>query len=148
MTKLTEQQLSILERSLFLPMTQTILTRDYDAIHCGSFKVKKPYLVRIEVAQRLLQDELYEIKKEMRKTNMKAFECERDTFFTAYTMIAGGYEEEHRYYNLRIKQIVEEQMNDLLHRASIRLAADEAVASVSKVEHELALRQNTCAPSP
>ncbi|MGL4522665.1 MAG: hypothetical protein ACRCWQ_08970 [Bacilli bacterium] len=142
MSKIDQQQLSTIEHYLFLPMVQKVFQRDYDCIANGPFKVKKPYLLLIEESLRILQKELFIIKKTMRNDNLKAYEHAREDFFTSFIFMAGGYEEEHRYYNLRIRQCVEEHMNHFLELSHQRIAEHNATLSDEKVTHELAMQMN------
>ena len=49
-----------------------------------------------------------EVRKELRKRKIAIRETERDEAFTLYTFVIDGYEENHRYFNPRIREQVSE----------------------------------------
>lgn len=108
MTRIPEDDRNIFEKAIFLPMVLTILNRDLSAIETASFKLKKPYLHLIEHTMKMVQKDLYTIKQQMKKKNMKVYEKQRDEAFTLFSFMYRGYEEEHNYFNPRIRNEVQQ----------------------------------------
>lgn len=67
------------------------------------FKLKDPYLHLIEEALKLVQKDLAEVRKELRRQKVKVLKAKQDEAFTTYTFYYNGYEEHHSYFNPRIE---------------------------------------------
>jgi hypothetical protein len=104
---ISDEDRSIMEMSIFLPMVLTILYRDLLLIKQGDFKLKKPYIHLIEKTIARVHDDLRVVKNQMQKKQMKVFHEERDQVFSKYLFVCRGYEEKHNYFNPRIKNKVE-----------------------------------------
>ncbi|MFJ5622470.1 hypothetical protein ACIQD3_06910 [Peribacillus loiseleuriae] len=108
MTRIPEHDHNIIEKALYLPMVVTIFNRDLQIIEGSSLKMKRPYLEMVEAALKLVQSDLVQVKKYLRKENIKVSELKRDQEFTMYRFLYKGYEEHHNYFNPRLKNKVEE----------------------------------------
>ena len=106
MTRIPAEARDMIEKAIYLPMTVSILNRDMKIIQQGPFKLKDPYLHLIEQALKLAQRDLYDVKNELRRRKIKVHEVSRDEAFTMYSFIYEGYEEEHNYFNPRIRNQV------------------------------------------
>ncbi|KAA6454106.1 hypothetical protein [Bacillus atrophaeus] len=96
----------IIERALFLPMAITILNRDLDSIGKSTLKLKQPYIQLIKQSLKIAQKDLIGIRQELRKRKIKIHQADRDDAFTFYVFTINGYEENHRYFNPRIREQV------------------------------------------
>lgn len=110
MTRIPEEDRHIFEQSIFLPMVLTILNRDLSVVENSSFKLKKPYLQLLDHTMKLIQKDLFKIKQKMNINKMKVCEIERDEAFTLFLFIYKGYEEQHNYFNPRIRNEVQQLM--------------------------------------
>ncbi len=110
MTRIPEHDRDIMEKAIYLPMVLTILNRDLSIIQNSPFKLKKPYLELIEETMKGVQRELTEAKQYMRKNKLQVMETKRDDAFTMYMFMYKGYEENHNYFNPRIRNKVQELM--------------------------------------
>ncbi|MFJ7976043.1 hypothetical protein ACIQZI_10160 [Peribacillus sp. NPDC096379] len=108
MTRIPEHDRNIIEKALYLPMVVTIFNRDLHIIEGSSFKMKRPYLEMVEAALKLAQSDLVQVRKYLKKENIKVSELKRDQEFTMYCFLYKGYEEHHNYFNPRLKNKVEE----------------------------------------
>lgn len=117
MTRIPDEDRTIFEQSLFLPMALTIFERDLNIIERAPFKLKQPYIRCIEQSMNHIQRDLSIIKHEMKKKKMKAQEIQRDDTFTSFLFVYKGYEEHHNYFNPRIKHYVQEVMEKYLLQA-------------------------------
>ncbi|PLS02979.1 hypothetical protein [Neobacillus cucumis] len=108
MTRIPENDRDIMEKAIYLPMVLIVLNRDLAVVENSPFKLKKPYLNLIEETMKEIQRELAEVKQYMQKNKMKVVEIKRDDAFTMYMFIYKGYEENHNYFNPRIRNKVQE----------------------------------------
>lgn len=116
MTRIPEYDRNIIEQAIYLPMVITILNRDRVIIESSPFKLPKPYLELVEEALKAVQKELADVRKYLRKENIKVSELKRDEVFTMYCFIYRGYEEHHNYFNPRLKNKVEELLGYFLFK--------------------------------
>jgi hypothetical protein len=114
MTRIPEDDRSILEQSLFLPMALTVFQRDLSIIEKAPFKLKQPYIRCIEESMNHIQRDLCILKHEMKKKKMKAQQLTRDETFTSFLFVYKGYEEHHNYFNPRIRNNVQSIMEKYL----------------------------------
>ncbi|WML49632.1 hypothetical protein RCG23_06610 [Neobacillus sp. PS3-34] len=110
MTRIPENDRNIMEKAIYLPMVLIILNRDISVVNESSFKLKKPYLELIEATMKEIQRELAEVKKYMNAHKLKVIETKRDDAFTMFLFLYKGYEEQHNYFNPRIRNKVQELM--------------------------------------
>jgi hypothetical protein len=110
MTRIPEEDRNLMEKAIYLPMILIVLNRDLSVIENSSLKLKRPYLELIEDTMKTIQKELAEVKQYMKKNKLKVIETKRDDAFTMYMFLYKGYEEEHNYFNPRIRNKVQELM--------------------------------------
>jgi hypothetical protein len=110
MTRIPEEDRTVLEQSLFLPMALTVFQRDLSIIEKAPFKLKQPYIRCIEESMNHIQRDLAILKHEMKKKKMKAEQLTRDDTFTSFLFVYKGYEEHHNYFNPRIRNNVQSIM--------------------------------------
>ncbi|SFB96276.1 hypothetical protein SAMN05443252_101209 [Bacillus sp. OV322] len=108
MTRIPEKERNIIEQAIYLPMVITILNSDLKIIDESPFKLKKPYMELVEEALSIAQKDLMEVRKHLRRENIKVSELKRDLDFTMYCFLYRGYEEHHNYFNPRLRNRVEE----------------------------------------
>ncbi|WP_419883383.1 hypothetical protein ACN6MY_07355 [Peribacillus sp. B-H-3] len=108
MTRIPEKERNIIEQAIYLPMVITILNRDLKIIDESPLKLKKPYMELVEEALKMAQKDLMEVRKYLRRENIKVSELKRDLDFTMYCFLYRGYEEHHNYFNPRLRNRVEE----------------------------------------
>jgi hypothetical protein len=116
MTRIPDGDRDMIEQAIYLPMVLTVLNKDLFLIDQSPFKLKKPYKELIEAAMKVVQMELSEVKKYLRKENIKVEETKRDDTFTMFLFLYKGYEEYHNYFNPRIRNKVEELMMFYLYK--------------------------------
>ncbi|MBU8877404.1 hypothetical protein BGM26_00190 [Bacillus sp. FJAT-29790] len=108
MTRIPEEDRNIMEQAIYLPMVLTVLNRDLIVINKSPFKLKQPYLNLIEETMNMIQKELGEVKRYMIKNRLKVQQLKRDEAFTMFLFLYKGYEENHNYFNPRIRNKVQE----------------------------------------
>ncbi|WP_442599111.1 hypothetical protein [Neobacillus sp. D3-1R] len=116
MTRIPEAERDIIEKAIYLPMVLIVLNRDLLVFEKSPFKLRKPYLELIEEAMKMIQKELYEVKQFLRKNQIQVKEINRDESFTMFSFLYKGYEEQHNYFNPRIRNKVQELMEYYLFK--------------------------------
>jgi len=116
MTRIPEDERDIMEKAIYLPMVLIILNRDLSVVTNSPFKLKKPYLNLIEETMKEIQRELAEVRQYMMKNKLQVIETKRDDAFTMYMFIYKGYEENHNYFNPRIRNKVQELLETYLSK--------------------------------
>jgi hypothetical protein len=116
MTRIPEKDRDILEQAIYLPMVLTILERDLQIIEKSAFKLKRPYLDLIEETMKVIQINLAEVKRYMKQNKLKVEKLKQDEAFTMYLFLYQGYEEQHNYFNPRIRNKVQELMTYYLFK--------------------------------
>ena len=110
MTRIPEKDRDIMEQAIYLPMVLVVLNRDLSVVENSPFKLKKPYLELIEETMKAVQKELAIVKSYLKKNNLRVEEVKRDDAFTMFLFIYKGSEEQHNYFNPRIRNKVQELM--------------------------------------
>ncbi|MFY4774269.1 hypothetical protein [Metabacillus sp. RGM 3146] len=118
MTRIPEDVRDIIEKSIYLPMTMTVLNKDISVIEQSPFKLKQPYLHLVEESLKLVQKDLYQIKVQLKKQKIQVSKVKSDEAFTLYSFLYEGFEEQHNYFNPRIRNRVAELMEGYLFKAS------------------------------
>lgn len=108
MTRIPEADRNMIEKAIYLPMVITILNRDLKVIESSPFKLKRPYSKLIERALKSVQEDLVEVRRYLRKGNIKVSKLNGDESFTMYCFLYKGYEEHHNYFNPRLRNKTEE----------------------------------------
>jgi hypothetical protein len=119
MTRIPENDRDIIEQAIYLPMLLTVLERDRLTIEQASFKLKIPYLNLVEETIKAVQKDLKETRNQMRKGNIKIEKVGQDNDFTMYLFIYKGYEEQHNYFNPRLRNRVTELLEYYLYKRYI-----------------------------
>ncbi|MFC0274567.1 hypothetical protein ACFFIX_24880 [Metabacillus herbersteinensis] len=114
MTRIPEDIRDMIEQSIYLPMTIAVFNRDLSVIEQSPFKLKQPYLRLVEESLKLAQKDLTQVKKELNQRKIKVNQVKRDDAFTLYSFIYHGYEEQHNYFNPRIRNKVSELIETYL----------------------------------
>ena len=103
------------EKMIYLPMVIIILERDREQFEQGEFKLKLPYINIIEQSIKAVQKDLKETKMYLRENNMRIIKGKRDDSCTEYTFFYGGYEQNRRYLNVRLRNRTEELLEMYLN---------------------------------
>lgn len=116
MTRIPERDRNIMEQAIYLPMVLTILNRDLKVIDASPFKLKQPYVNLVDETMRVIQKELRSVKHYMNKEKLSVQEIKRDEAFTMFMFLYKGYEEQHNYFNPRIRNKVHELLEFYLFK--------------------------------
>ncbi|MBY0122129.1 hypothetical protein [Bacillus sp. S/N-304-OC-R1] len=116
MTRIPSDDRDIIEQAMYLPMLLTVLERDRLVIEKAPFKLKQPYINLVEETIKAVQRNLKEVKEKMRKGNMNLQQIGHDDTFTQFVFFYKGYEEQHNYFNPRIRNKVQELLEIYLYK--------------------------------
>jgi len=116
MTRIPEDDRNIIEQATYLPMVIIVLEKDWLVIESAPFKLKQPYLQLVEETLKAVQRDLKEAKDKMRKGQMKVEQIGHDKDFTMYKFYYKGFEENHNYFNPRIRNKVNELLEYYLYK--------------------------------
>ncbi len=116
MTRIPENHRDLMEKAIYLPMVLTILNRDLSVIHTSPFKLKQPYLDLVEETMKVIQKELKNVKRYMNKEKLNVQQVSHDDAFTGFLFYYKGYEEQHNYFNPRIRNKVQELLSFYLYK--------------------------------
>ncbi|PUB05902.1 hypothetical protein [Paenisporosarcina sp. OV554] len=108
MALIPAESLPYFENMIYLPMVIIILERDREEFGKGAFKLKRPYINIIEQSIKAVQKDLKETKFYLRQNNMRIIKGDRDDTCTNYAFYYGGYEQQRRYLNVRLRNRTEE----------------------------------------
>ncbi|KQU16989.1 hypothetical protein ACFY5J_10475 [Peribacillus butanolivorans] len=120
MTRIPEDDRNMIEKAIYLPMVITVLNRDLKVIEISPFKLKRPYSELVEHVLKAVQEELAEVRRYLRKENIKVSEIKRDESFTMYCFLYKGYEEHHNYFNPRLRNKTEDLLCNYFFERSHR----------------------------
>lgn len=105
------------ENAIYLPMLMTILARDRTIVERSPFKFPAPYLRLIDAAIDAVQRDNKITADYMRANKLR---LERGTVgdtFTSYIFYHGGYTDERRYLNVRLRNRTAELLELYLYEA-------------------------------
>lgn len=128
MTRIPEEDRNIIEQAIYLPMVLTVLNRDLAVINKSPFKLKQPYINLIEETMKAIQTELKEVKSYMYKNKLKVQQVNRDEAFTMFLFLYKGYEEQHNYFNPRIRNKVQDLLEFYLYKRHLQKKQKKAEA--------------------
>ncbi|MCU9594952.1 hypothetical protein OEV82_10930 [Caldibacillus thermolactis] len=116
MTRIPSESRDLLEKAIYYPMLIKVLERDLQVVNNSPFKLKNPYKTLIEKTLSTVHQQLYEVKRELKRQGMKVQEVKRDETFTTFLFLYKGYEEYHSYFNPRLRNYVEELLSYYLFK--------------------------------
>ncbi|MCM3217744.1 hypothetical protein WKH57_28015 [Niallia taxi] len=116
MSKILDEDLKVVEQSIYLPLVLSVLEYDRKVIGITPFKIKLVYLNLIEYTMLKVQKDLKKINDEMRKLKMKVIRGENDGTFTEYDIYYKGYHEAHRFFNANLKNNTQKLLSYYLHK--------------------------------
>ncbi|WP_394235517.1 hypothetical protein [Niallia oryzisoli] len=127
MTRIPEYDRNIMEQAIYLPMVLTILNRDLAIVNTSPFKLKQPYTELIEETMKVIQYELKEIKQYMLQQKLKVMQVSHDNAFTGFLFMYQGFEEQHNYFNPRIRNKVQEMLSFYLFKRYISPKTEKTI---------------------
>lgn len=126
MSYLTDDELQLASRFLFLSMAIIVIQKDLETIQKGPFKLKRPYIEILEIMQTKALKERQQLRQQMKQSQIKVTLIQKDDLFSTFLFIGKNREERRNYFNPSIKRRVQSIFWDLL-RETIAGSEDDLV---------------------
>lgn len=114
---LTDEELEVTSRFLFLSMAMVVIRQDIEHIQNGSFKIKEPYLKLIETMISEASVERRKIKMIMSQKSMQVVMLNKNDSFSSFLFLCQGREEKRNYFNPVIQKKVTAIVQELMFKA-------------------------------
>lgn len=114
---LTDEELEVTSRFLFLSMAMVVIRQDIEHIQNGSFKIKEPYLKLIETMISEASVERKKIKMIMNQKSMQVVMLNKNDSFSSFLFLCQGREEKRNYFNPVIQKKVTAIVQELMFKA-------------------------------
>ncbi|MFS0671956.1 hypothetical protein [Ornithinibacillus sp. 179-J 7C1 HS] len=128
MRYLTDEELKVASRFLFLSMAIVVIQQDIQHIQKGAFKIKEPYLQLLEKMNANALAERRQLRKKMEDKKLKVMLINKNDSFSSYLFLCRGKEEKRNYFNPAIRKKVEDIVQEIMWKA---LASDQALAAAN-----------------
>ncbi|MBU5213582.1 hypothetical protein [Heyndrickxia oleronia] len=116
MKLIPEKDQAVIEKAIYLPMVIIVLNQNLKLINNSQIKLKSPYTEWIEKTIITVQKELSDVKRYMKQNQIKVEKVKTDESFTQYVFIYKGYEDNHNYFNPRLRNRTEELLKYYLYQ--------------------------------
>lgn len=130
MRYLSDEELQIGSRFLFLSMALVVIQKDIQLFKKGPFKIKELYLKPLEKMETAGMSERKELRKIMQKKQLKVFTLTKNDSFSSFLFVCRGKEEKRNYFNPAIRKKVEEIVQEIMWKA-LSQNQDPAYASAN-----------------
>lgn len=117
MRYLTDEELKIASRFLFLSMAIVVIQQDIQHIQKGAFKIKEPYIQLLEKMNANALDERRQLRRKMDAKKLQVMLINKNDSFSSYLFLCRGKEEKRNYFNPAIRKKVEEIVQDIMLKA-------------------------------
>lgn len=116
MRYLSDEELTLAARFLFLSMAMIVIKQDIQQIRSGAFKMKEPYIELLEKMTTEATNERKKLRQIMMKRKLKVVRLEQNDSFSSYLFLCQGREEKRNYFNPAIRKKVEAIFQELMHK--------------------------------
>ncbi|HEX6593621.1 MAG TPA: hypothetical protein VF095_03420 [Bacillota bacterium] len=120
MSYLTDEELQVASRFLFLSMAIIVIQLDIRNIQKGAFKIKEPYIELLEKMATTAIAERKRLRNIMESHQMEVVSLNQNDSFSSYLFICQGREEKRNYFNPAIRKKVETIFRELIQKALIQ----------------------------
>ncbi|MGJ9459349.1 hypothetical protein [Oceanobacillus sp. CF4.6] len=117
MRYLTDKDLELASRFLFLSMAMVVIRQDRNYVQNGAFKIKEPYIKLLEKMETEASIERRKLKMVMRQKNMQIVTLNKNDSFSSFLFLCQGREEKRNYFNPAIRKKVEVIVQELMLKA-------------------------------
>ncbi len=117
MRYLTDEELRIATRFLFLSMAIVVIQQDIQHIQKGAFKIKEPYIQLLEKMNANALSERRQLRSKMENKKLRVMLINKNDSFSSYLFISKGKEEKRNYFNPAIRKKVEEIVQEIMLNA-------------------------------
>jgi hypothetical protein len=130
MRYLTDEELELASRFLFLSMAIVVVQQDIQNIQKGSFKIKEPYIQLLEKMNTNALAERRQLRIKMENKKLRVMLINKNDSFSSYLFYCKGKEEKRNYFNPAIRKKVEEIVQEIMWKA-LSQNQDPAYASAN-----------------
>jgi len=117
MRYLTEEEIKIASRFLFLSMAIVVIKQDTGHIQNGAFKIKEPYMELLEAMSQIAFNERRELRNVMKDKRIRVVKLNKNHSFSSFLFLCREREEKRNYFNPAIRKKVKEIMHELMLKA-------------------------------
>lgn len=117
MSYLSDQELKLASRFLFLSMALIVIQKDMRQIQKGDFKIKEPYLELLAKMSSKATHERRYLRKKMQNEGVKVIMLNKNDSFSSFLFVSNSREEKRNYFNPAIRKKVEIIIQDLISKA-------------------------------
>ncbi|WP_096270330.1 hypothetical protein [Paucisalibacillus globulus] len=117
MRYLTDEELGIASRFLFLSMAIVVIQQDIQNIQKGAFKIKEPYIQLLEKMNANALAERRQLRTKMENKKLRVMLINKNDSFSSYLFYCKGKEEKRNYFNPAIRKKVEEIVQEIMWKA-------------------------------
>ncbi|MEN2767687.1 hypothetical protein [Ornithinibacillus xuwenensis] len=117
MRYLTDEELAMTTRFLFLSMAIVVIQQDIQHVQKGAFKIKEPYIQLLERMNTEALTERRQLRTKMEKKRLQVMLINKNDSFSSYLFLCKGKEEKRNYFNPAIRKKVEEIVQEFMIKA-------------------------------
>lgn len=116
MRYLTEEELQIATRFLFLSMAIVVFEQDIKHVQNGAFKIKDPYLDLLDHMISEATNERRHLRKIMKDQKIQVVSLGKNDTFSSYLFVCQGREEKRNYFNPAIRNKVKSIIQEFVQK--------------------------------
>ncbi|SDJ88093.1 hypothetical protein [Sediminibacillus albus] len=117
MRYLSEEELALASRFLFLSMAILVIQKDTEALHKSTFKIKEPFADLLGKMEHEAVSERRQLRGRMAKKQLQVVSLNKNDSFSSFLFICKGREEKRNYFNPAIRKKVENILRELIQKA-------------------------------
>lgn len=117
MRYLTEMELKVASRFLFLSMAIVVIKQDVKHVQNGAFKIKDPYINLLNQMISEATNERRKLRKMMEDKKIQVVSLGKNDTFSSYLFVCQGREEKRNYFNPAIRKKVEAIIQEFVQKA-------------------------------
>ncbi|PAV29267.1 hypothetical protein CIL05_12795 [Virgibacillus profundi] len=117
MRYLSDEELQVASRFLFLSMAIVVINQDIQFVKTGPFKIKDLYIELLEKMAAEGVKERRHLRKTMENKKISVVTLNKNDSFSSYLFLCQGREEKRNYFNPAIRNKVETILQELLKQA-------------------------------
>ncbi|MCM3399252.1 MULTISPECIES: hypothetical protein [Oceanobacillus] len=126
MRYLSDEELELGTRFLFLSMAIVVIRQDMDHIQRGAFKIKEPYMKLLTKMEEKATNERRELRAAMKQKRMQVITLNKNDSFSSFLFICQNREEKRNYFNPAIRKKVEAILDELIGKDLLPHQSDTA----------------------
>ena len=126
MRYLSDEELELGTRFLFLSMAIVVIRQDMDHIQCGAFKIKEPYMKLLTKMEEKATNERRELRVAMKQKRMQVITLNKNDSFSSFLFICQNREEKRNSFNPPIRKKVEAILDELIGKDLLPHQSDTA----------------------